>query len=302
MLWIQLDGRIAFEFFRKAECGERALPADSAHSRATQASYIQSEVMRIKLRCSYQAFAKKHLLAYRQRLENAGYPNWFISKHFQKGHARYEGLVRQAAEGVRDLYRDRKSRRPAGVCKVKAPPGDQVLWIPRVSDKFLAEIKSAVKASRLKLQVKERAGTSLRRLLAIVPKSKPVVDRSHLTNTFPEQHDKQFWNVKDCVYRVKCRLCNSHYTGETQQKLYERFYNHCYCHNTQCNLEDSALAQHYANEHPNEERMQLELVKLYKTYGYVDRKATEAYIAQTLPNDINRVEPGGGTVPIHFIW
>ena len=48
--------------------------------------------------------------------------------------------------------------------------------------------------------------------------------------------------------------------------------------------------------------MQLELVKLYKTYGYVDRKATEAYIAQTLPNDINRVEPGGGTVPIHFIW
>jgi hypothetical protein len=258
--------------------------------------------MRIKLRCSYQAFAKKHLLAYRQRLENAGYPKWFISKHFQKGHARYEGLVRQAAEGVRDLYRDRKSRRPDGERKIKAPPGDQVLWIPRVSNKFLSEIKSAVRASRLKLQVKERAGISLRRMLAHVPKAKPVVDRTHLTNTFPEQHDKKFWNVKDCVYRVKCRLCNSHYTGETQQKLYERFYNHCYCHNTQLSLEDSALAQHYAQEHPEEENMQLDVVKVYKTFGYVDRKATEAYIAQTLPNDMNRCEPGGGTVPIHFIW
>ena len=129
--------------------------------------------MRIKMRCSYQVFAKKHLTAFRQRLENAGYPNWFISKHFQKGHARYEGLVRQAAEGVRDLYRDRKSRRPAGECKIKAPPGDQVLWIPRVSNKFLSEIKSAVRASRLKLQVKERAGISLRRMLAHVPKAKP---------------------------------------------------------------------------------------------------------------------------------
>ena len=83
--------------------------------------------------------------------------------------------------------------------------------------------------------------------------------------------------------------------------LHQRMYHHVYSHRAG-NLENSALAQHYAEAHPDAEFMQLDVTKIYKTCGYVDRKATEAYIAQTLPNDLNRHEPGNGTVSIDYVW
>ena len=81
-LWIASSGKVDFELFRKEECGNKALPVDSARSRALQSSYIQSEVMRTRLRCSSQEYATKNLKEFKQRLESAGNHRWLITKNF----------------------------------------------------------------------------------------------------------------------------------------------------------------------------------------------------------------------------
>ena len=295
-LWVGHSGKLEFEFFRKEEAGDRCLPADSAHSKVVLANYIQSEVMRIKLRCSQQTYSIQHLQAFRHRLVKAGYPTWFITKHFRNGYARYEGILRQVEAGDRELYRSKPERRQmqGRIGARKGPPGPPVFWIPRVSDRFLANIRQAVRSSGLQLQVKETTGRTLKQSLTSPNPSIRLCNRQVVREVFDTQLDKGFWYKRDLVYRVKCRRCSLRYTGETKQPLHHRFYYHNYDY-VNGNTEESALAEHYAECHPGEP-MKLEIIGLYKTNGFVDRKASESVIAQILPSELNRRIEGGGVV------
>merc|ERR1711966_525263 len=87
------------------------------------------------------------------------------------------------------------------------------------------------------------------------------------------------WLAKDVVYQFKCNLCQECYTGETSRPVHKRVYNHWYGLCRKCEKE-SALTQHYMDHHPGQE-MSLELVKLVKTYGFVERKIMESVVQAT---------------------
>ncbi len=118
---------------------------------------------------------------------------------------------------------------------------------------------------------------------------------------FDEQHEERGWRAKDLVYRVQCRVCGWHYTGETGQELQKRFYYHWYGH-THGNEEESALAEHFLHHHP-EEPMKLKLIETVKTRGYVDRKSTESIVVQSSECNINRRIEGAGTIGnLYLTW
>ena len=76
--------------------------------------------------------------------------------------------------------------------------------------------------------------------------------------------------------------------------MHKRMAQHVYAFNNQ-NIESSALAEHFLQEHPGQP-MSCKVLGITKTCGYVDRKNSEACIAQITGSTINRRNEGGNIV------
>jgi len=108
--------------------------------------------------------------------------------------------------------------------------------------------------------------------------------------------DDRFWLTTGSVYVMECARCpegHAVYIGETGRPLQDRIKEHCYACVTQD--KNNALAQHYKEEHPDENfpetaslPLEYKISLLEKPLHYTRRKIREAiHIAQTDP-DLNR--------------
>ena len=297
-LWVS-NGRIQYQFFRKETAKNYCLPADSAHSTTTKASYIQMECVRIRCRCSKQEYAWLHLENFRQRLVRGGYPRWFISLHFNNGFKRYMGIVKKVQQGERDMNRSRAFRVEHDTKNKRGPPGEEpTVWVPALSrkDTIVGKLKAAARSSGLGLVVREVAGENIKQRVcrAVI---NPTADNKlglAVADTFPEDVDDPRWFLSDVVYRFMCVHCEKSYTGETKQPLCKRAYQHWsgYCRQS---LDESALVEHHCNEHPGLP-LRLKLTDVIPTKGFVDRKTTEAVVQELEESDINRRIEGERTV------
>ena len=107
----------------------------------------------------------------------------------------------------------------------------------------------------------------------------------------PKCHDK------DIVYGVRCELCDSRYIGETKQPAADRLQQH-YPSGKKSD-EDSSVAQHHLQLHPNQEP-DLEMIVLGKGGGFVMRKCLEAILIDTQWPEINKISEGSGALDLHF--
>ena len=120
-----------------------------------------------------------------------------------------------------------------------------------------------------------------------------------IREAFPEQIRLRAWFCKDGVYRVRCRICEEKYTGETGGLLHKRMYKHLYDYE-QGAEEASALSKHYMDEHPGQ-AMQLELIEWIPACGHVDRKCKECVRQRTTDSSINRRSEGAQKI-VELHW
>lgn len=278
-----------------------AIPACSGHSKQTKVDFVQSEALRIRLRCSRQSYAWVHLERFRHRLLKNGYPRWFIAKHFSKALSRFQGIQRAVAQGQREMYRSRTDRRAAQQERY-GPPGPTTWWIPRLSDKFLESCKRSLRRRGAEVQVRERAGELLKHKLTASDMMVRTLTNDaaglRVSAAFPEQSDKTFWYSKNQVYHVRCAICDERYTGESKQWLVSRMDQHIkHALNPPDNpdVEVSALSTHHHEQHGGQQ-CRFEILQRFPCRGYMQRKMCEAVVAQILPSSLNRRAEGGGLV------
>jgi len=234
---------------------------------------------------------------------------WFIAKHFSNARRRHKGIELKVERGERELYRSREARKCEKGPKPKGPPGDNVtFWVETTTLELAKELQKAVNTCGLPWKIREKAGTSMKQ--AMCRSDVNPLDNQRMTPVVrlvfgEEAYEDARFLQKDCVYRVKCSLCQECYTGETKQRLHKRMYGHwrplhmCRGNNPQeprgKEGQESALTEHYLNHHQGEP-MKLELVQLAKTSGFVNRKTMEAVVQATTDSTINRRIEGAGTV------
>ena len=98
---------------------------------------------------------------------------------------------------------------------------------------------------------------------------------------------------KDLVYEGCCEICGKKYTGETKQFFGARVDQHF----TQSG---SAICQHIEEDHPDEEKVPFAWKLVAKTWGYVERKITEAATLKKNHFELNRKAEGNGVVDLYF--
>ena len=94
------------------------------------------------------------------------------------------------------------------------------------------------------------------------------------------------------VYIGKCKICEKEYCGESCQFFGARVGQH--------HSGDSALQQHYHDEHPEVEEMSIAWKIYSKTKGYVERKISEALALKLNRFEINRKAEGSGVVDLYW--
>ena len=134
---------------------------------------------------------------------------------------------------------------------------------------------------------------------------KPTVcknSRCRLCQTTNDESTKQWGprprcNDKDIVYGVRCKLCDARYIGETKQPAADRFRQH-FPSGKKAD-EDSSVAQHHYEQHPNQEP-DFEMVVLGRGSGFTLRKCREAVLIDIEQPSINKVAEGSGAMDLHF--
>ena len=291
--WIS-DGKVAHCFYRKPTAKDYVLPTNSAHSRGTKASYIQSECVRIRMRCSKQQFAwvlsrevsraiierrASQMVHWFALLQGVTTVSWSSASKWLGGNATFAGL-----EMV-----ERQLRVPGGV-------GHQGTMLPfglKPQQKSLRiDLQKAAVSNGLPVALREKAGVNMKQKMcrSIINPLEYRKISAICPVIFPEEDmENSQWLAKDVVYQVRCSICKKCYTGETGMPFHKRMYHHWYGLCRKCS-EDSALTQHFIDHHP-EQGLSLELVGLVKTNGYVVRKITEAVRQQAterVESTINR--------------
>ena len=131
------------------------------------------------------------------------------------------------------------------------PPGNEtVSFIPYVSDAFTRKINKILKQLGLPIVLRARGGVTLLEIYGSKPK--PLVSKNP-PQCCPTQADADFWMWKNVVYNIICLECptgtKSDYIGQTGGTAESRIKTHA--GSTRAGRTDSALAQHYAEVHPD---------------------------------------------------
>ena len=98
--------------------------------------------------------------------------------------------------------------------------------------------------------------------------------------------EEHYWHLKDIVYRIKCRICGEHYTGETSQKLQSRMVSHEQSFRARKRgggegVRGSGVGDHFANKHPECDAPEMELVTLKKTTAMYTGKFAKRLFAES---------------------
>ena len=169
------------------------------------------------------------------------------------------------------------------------------LKIKFISEKVSNKIKNQIKRCRLPIRPIFTPGDKLRSSFV---RSRPWDTRKrHLNNPdnckmCPSFTDNSTCAKKDIVYQVTCKVdkCDKTYTGEACWTSHDRLSEHCRAANNPSSYKESAIGQHYANEHPDM-KSQLEFEILDQQSNTQKRIISEAiFISKNKPQLNNKQE------------
>lgn len=290
------QGRVVTDFYRKPSASDHVLQQSSAHGWDTKKNYMCNEFMRRFQRCSSHEDADRHLKEFSTRLISiGGYRKEFVLTQLTRAKRRIAGIRRQVEAGERPWFRSRAWRMQHQGEKRRGPPGGPVFWLPFSPPSLVSKVKAAVRAADLGIQVRVKAGQTLKSKLCNTPLEPLQCDnpRCKLCAADGDARLKPKCREKDVVYRCVCAHCNSDYIGETSQMAAKRFRQHLSSHT------GSALALHHQETHPDlSPRFMMQRVGGGK--GFVRRKCLEALVVHSENPVLNRRAEGRGVFDLYW--
>ena len=256
----------------------------SSHSEEMKRNVAVNELMRINRNCSRDLpweDVTEHMSYYIKRLQYSGYPEEFRQEVVNNALARIDKstrITRAMSDNVPPITPvDRQQ------WYTRSGRFDSVMFVEATPSSELARrIRDAVKRSKLRIQVVEKAGTTIKGLLQ---RSNPYgVGPCHRSNCLIcERGGAVDCRVRGCVYEYLCEECGRKYRGQTGRTIQERDYEHMASWEAG---DDECPLQRHSNIYHGGERYGFDLRVIAKCYGKpTKRMITEAVQIGELTGD-----------------
>ena len=296
--------------YMKKIASQRVISKESALSMQTRISILVSDLVRVMRNVSERCDEKersKHVQHYIHRMQFLGYPQEDRVLVYKKAKKVFENIVERDRIGECPMYRgkfwQRKERDKAKLHNkykwYEKGGHETVMFIEATPNEQLAKTcRRALKEAGLKIRVVERAGKSIKRILAKSdPFRKTVCDQDKCKVC--KLDSKANCKGRGVVYQMKCQGCigkrtnDGLYVGETVRSVGERIGEHL----TKYEVNDKSSVFHkYVEEKHGGERQNVRL-KVVSSCGNdaMLRQVTEAVLIKELNPELNAKEEWGNS-------